>query len=308
MIDTVRYEQRWELYQEFWGIFLVDKKLGIRAGANGSHLTWFEFSLPKLLFGENSRLIESQAQIEKAFAKADDLISRWASPTQDLRRFTRVDLVWHFRANPPQEFLFAHQACNHPEIKKAVVVIRNNHTVNTVEWRGDRMRIRMYDKTSKRAKIPRQVVRAEIQLRGRKLTRKLNRGGQIYHLKLKDCYAAYRATLRKFKQKKTLKIGSKDEALFYAETKGIRVFDRLTQTMSTRSTTRLRKKFSDYLLKRYKIDWEKLLPKKSLPLKFDAGETSSPMKFNFQSAKAKNGRKVESEGLLQHPANARKRP
>ena len=142
MVDTVRYEQEWKMRDTpRFGRLLLDPKSALRAGANGTHFTWFEVSLPRLLFGDNYRLIDSQAQIDEAFHRADKIISQWAKPTKKTRRFTRVDLVWHFKANPPQEFLFAHQACNHPEVKKSVRVTRNNYTVNTVEWAGHAMRI-----------------------------------------------------------------------------------------------------------------------------------------------------------------------
>jgi len=147
------------------GKYTLDNNSALRAGANGTHFTWFEVSLPRLLFGDNCRLIDSQAQIDQAFARADKIISEWARPAEGPRRFTRVDLVWHFRANPPQDFLFAHQSCIHPEVKKSFIVIRNHHTVNTIEWRGLAMRIKMYVKEKKHAKLPRQIVRVEIELR-----------------------------------------------------------------------------------------------------------------------------------------------
>jgi len=51
-------------------------------------------------------------------------------PAMFKRRFTRVDLVWHFRANPPQDFLFAHQSSNHPEViasKMVSLIERGEH-------------------------------------------------------------------------------------------------------------------------------------------------------------------------------------
>jgi hypothetical protein len=139
------------------------------------------------------------------------------------------------------------------------------------------------------------VLTREMTLRGRKLKKKLKKGAQVHDLNLMDCYSAYRATLRKLKPRKVARIASKDEALFYAETKGVRVFERLAKTLSKKTISRLRKKFSDYLFQHYKVDWDRLLPKNSLPPKFDAEDLRCPTKFRFHKKKQKRALKPDCE-------------
>ena len=283
MIDTVRFEQerKFRNGRIHHGLLTLDRKSNLRVDCKGDRIKAVEVSLPKLLFGTNSKLISTQQELDNALQQVDLLLEEFVEPATHPRIFKRVDLVWHFEARSPQNFFFAHQHCNHPEIKKCVAVYRNHHVVTGVEWQGDRMKIKMYDKTNREVSLPRQVVRVEIELRGEKLKNKLENGRIVDSLTLKDCYECYRATLRKFRPKKVLIISSKDEALFYAELKGLKVFEQLNKTVCKKTISRRRSEIQKYLLNHFKIDWDKLLPKAHLPIKFDAGALKIPTKFKF---------------------------
>lgn len=299
MIDTVRYEREYNclhLHHKY-GMLTIDEASGLRCSFQGTKITAVEVSLPRLLFGTNGKLIDSQKQIDDALKKADDLIAHIATPARPIRNFTRVDLVWHFRSIPPLRFFLAHQHCNFPEIKRKVTefkinVSRNRFRTTGIEWQGDKLRVKMYDKTQFKDengntfKFPSYIVRVEITLRGQKLRDKLSHGAGVTNLNLESCYRCYRAMLLKFHPEAVADLSSKEEILFLALRKGIPVFDLLSGTMSDKTLSRLRKKMSKRLLESYQIDWNKLLPAGRLPQKYDAGKIAGPkVKFRFKKEK-----------------------
>jgi len=297
MIDTVRYYQDWEFLKDppigkF--MFRLDADSDLRVGGKNSIIQWVEVSLPRMVYDDNYRLIASQAKIDEAFAKIDSILKKIAKPISELRHFTRVDLVWHFPSAPPQKFLFCHEHANHPDVKKSVAVYRNNFKVNTVEWRGDKIKIKMYDKTNKKIKSPRSVVRVEIELRGTKLRKEFqnNKKAPVNQLMLMECYLVYRAILQKFRPKTVKKLKAKDEALFHAEMHGFQIIEKLISTMEMQAARKFRQKFQAYAFKHYQIDWDKLLPANSLPKKFDSISRKPSKKFSFPKTNPKRTTKM----------------
>lgn len=280
MIDTVRYtQQRKFVVPLTWKTINLDKgNSDLRVRTTDGINVEVEVSLPKLLFGTNEKLIRTQKQIEKALAKADKIVDQIAEPTTTPKAFSRVDLVWHFRSRPPEYFFLAHEWCNHPEARTKVFRYRKSHSITGVVWQGGKkpdMQITMYQKSPI-------TVRVEIQLKWHRLRKKLANSGQVERLDLKRCYENYRAVLLKFHPAKIPVVKGKNRAICYAQKRGVPLFDLITPTMANEDVATLRKKLENFLLREYKIDWNKLLPKTFPPPKIEAGIKIIPTKFKFR--------------------------
>jgi hypothetical protein len=256
-----------------------------------------EVSLPKLLFlGKNEKLIDTQDQITEALTKADQIVDRYCKPTSNPKEFTRVDLVWHFLSSPPARFFIAHQNCTHQEMRTRVFAFYEKNRLSGIEWQGGKtMHLKMYDKTNWGLLFPKQVVRVEIQLKWDRLRKKFNGNKQVpvYNLDIDKCYQQYRSVVLKLHPKNVPKIAGRDKAICHAEFKGVRVIDLIGHRLSNEQIKLLRKKAAAYSLNEFKIDWNALLPKNSLPPKHDAiADASFPKrmlhKFKFSNAKSKS--------------------
>src|SRR4029077_19445698 len=82
--------------------------LKVWADQSGERLEKVEFSLPKLLFGHNGRVLTSQAEIDVSLDKCADILSTIARipdvPKWDVRR---VDMVWNYNL-PALPLIMAH--------------------------------------------------------------------------------------------------------------------------------------------------------------------------------------------------------
>lgn len=270
-----------------WRMDNKDKgKSDLRIRSKGNDYVEVEVSLPKLLFGTNKKLIHSQAQIEEALAKADKIVEPYAKFVGAPKFFSRVDLVWHFLSSPPEYFFLAHQHSIHPEVRTKVCTYRERHRISGIEWHGGKtMHVKMYNKTDAELPNAQEIVRVEIMLKWDRLKAKLANHKNIHRLKLNECYQSYRSTLLHFHPRKVPIIKGKDLAICHAIAKGVPVLDLIEHTMSNGQLKLLKAKAAKYILDEYKIDWNRLLPKNSLPPKFDAVSKKAPKprkKFIFR--------------------------
>ena len=297
MIDTVRIGLDCEIHSfgkaPRQGVNTIDEGSGLRVNRRGKSITAVEVSLPRLLFKDNKRLITGQRQIDKALDKVRRMLLQVAKPPINGIRFTRVDLVWHFLTQSPFEFLLAHRLCRHPEAQTEILEHRTGGgALDQIAWKGDRIRIQMYDK---RSSVPgRKVVRVEAQLRGKRLEGKLAEGQPLERLEFWRCYKCFRTLITKFMPKITPSIRSriakrsratfdKDELLYFAEKMGVDVIGyAVSRDAHYKTVKRLREKLAAYAFQELKIDWEKLLPAHRLPPIYHADILCSPTIFKFQ--------------------------
>src|SRR5688572_1517574 len=192
MIDTLTIHGAWTLRAEL----PVRRKVTLVPGVNiwartsGRVLERVECSLPKLLFGNNGRVLQDQNALDEALAKLHAALNRIADvPGAANWRPWRVDMAWNFllQARP---LVLAHAALRVPGIRSGGTLYPD---CNGVSWRGAKSRfiVRLYDKARK-TRVPGSVLRAEISLRGEQLSRHLPGDGWRDHNAL---YSTYRDIL-----------------------------------------------------------------------------------------------------------------
>ena len=139
------------------------------------------------------------------------------------------------------------------------------------------MTIRLYDKSCYTIfRDPKPVVRAEVQLRTKKLEVAFTGGNApVTHLDFQKCYAVFRKKLLKFHPETVPRIGTKDEALHVAAAKGFNMYPLIAGQMSRATKGRFLKSQAQFIFKYFKVDWAKLLPAKNLPPVVEPGERST---------------------------------
>ena len=131
-----------------------------------------ECSLPKLLFGHNGRVLESQEQLDAALAKLRVVLGSVADvPATSEWEPWRVDIAWNFD-RPARPLVLAHAALRVAGIQSEGTLHPGCHGVS---WRGAKSRfmVKLYDK-AKQMRVPGSVLRAEISLSGKQLARRLH--------------------------------------------------------------------------------------------------------------------------------------
>jgi len=174
MVDTVTFTGFWPLRQPLPSRRKLGLAPGVKCwvGASGEVLESVECSLPKLLFGHNGRVIESQSQIDRALAKLVEILSRIACmPDVTEWRVSRVDMVWNYNL-PALALITAHAALRVPGFGLGANLFNGGQTVSWRAWRSQLI-LTFYNK-SKQMHVPGSVLRAEISLRGNQLNRRLN--------------------------------------------------------------------------------------------------------------------------------------
>jgi hypothetical protein len=139
----------------------------VRTDGSGDAILWAEASLPRLIFGHNGRVLESQRQINEALNKLRDKLSIFAliPPVSQLQA-GRVDIAWNFSVLP-RPLIMAHGYLRVPGIRMGPTRFADD---NGISWRGARSQIvlTMYDK-SKQMHVPGSVLRVELSLRSHRL-------------------------------------------------------------------------------------------------------------------------------------------
>ena len=248
------------------GFTLEHRPTGLRAKGSGTTIEWVEASLPRLLYGHNGRLITCQHDIDRAMRMVSRLLKQVGEQLTALRYFTRVDLVWQFQGDPAA-FMAAHRNCKHRSIRKEAGSF--NH--NSLWWHGSEMRVSMYDKVLEQTGKAGDVVRVEVQLRGKRLKKELAEDdGRVTSLDFDTCYRAYRRILLGFSPASLPKAGSMAQMLALAErhdwtANGVSAFDLWAREKSAKQISRVRKQMATLRPEVHQIDWEALLPVNSLP-------------------------------------------
>ena len=173
MIDTVTIFARWPLRTALPGRRKTGIAPGLRvwADATGATLERAECSLPRLLFGQNGKVLANQGELAAGLSKLHTELNRVADmPDVDRWRPWRVDMAWNFDF-PARPLVLAHAGLRVPGIRSGSTLHPDCHGVS---WRGaaSRFMVRLYDK-GREMRLPVSVLRAEISLRGEQLNRRL---------------------------------------------------------------------------------------------------------------------------------------
>ena len=146
-------------------------------------------------------------------------------------------------------------------------------------FKGSEMRISMYDKTREQTKHNGDVVRVEVQLKGRVLKELLGGGERVTRLDFNTCYQAYRSILLGFDPSpipdasniaRLLAIGE----LEHWHSNGISQFEIYTRDMSERNVRRLQHDMASFRPAVHQIDWSELLPADGPPPAVEVEENS----------------------------------
>lgn len=219
MIDTITFKCYWPLTSmtgEYWLFTRIARDLpvpdgeeegctsiiftayhqilGIHIQGHGNHITSVNVSLPRIIHGENATLIENQEQIDTALEHLIDIVGGIADTSSPILYFTRVDLCWHFQ-HSPASLIRAHRHCVFPRCQ----IKRREFSERSASWDYSDKRIIMYDKQFKELKRPGDIVRVEVQLRGKCLKRYLANGEEdVTQLRFALGYHAFREIMTTF--------------------------------------------------------------------------------------------------------------
>jgi hypothetical protein len=94
---------------------LYDPGTGFNAYGDAGYFKYFSASLPRLLHGDNGRLIKNQIELDAALTILRQMAAELGDPQICASHFTRVDLVWQFQVDV-ETFIRAHRECRHPRI------------------------------------------------------------------------------------------------------------------------------------------------------------------------------------------------
>ena len=249
----------------------ADPTTGYRAYGDTYCLKYHRASLPRLLHGDNGKLIKSQAELDAAMdlllAKAGEL----GIPQIHGYQYTRVDLVLQFIGDPAA-FVSAHLHARHPRIYSDPV----RYETRSLALKGSELRITIYDKIYKTFKRNGNIVRVEIQLKGRVLMEMLGQGQKVTSLNFDDCYQTYRRIMVGFVSNAIPKVGGGINLLAAAQRDGYRpngisAFDFYTTGKCERQIRRIKKELASYRSVVHEIDWSQLLPADGPPPPVELG-------------------------------------
>ncbi len=189
-------------------IILHHDRTGIRVSRNNDQHTRIEFSLPRLLFGCNSRLIVSQAQIDAAMAKLWPILDEVLVGTDDPGgkyadwpnagypyTFNGIHFAWHLAVSPDRLIRIL---CNakHPEIHRKTTTFDTS-----IRFPGTGMVISVYDKIAELTRNrdrSQSWTRVEVQWKNPDKLKIVLGVKPVEHLDFHQLYTAYRNTLLRF--------------------------------------------------------------------------------------------------------------
>ncbi len=188
MLDTIAIRADWPLrnHRPDGRNIQLSNTSPVRVGVKAIRLVWAEVSLPKLLFGHNGRLLETQAQLDAALARLHDDLNGFAEvPEIAAWQVWRVDIAWNFDliAAP---IVLAHAALRVPGIHRGADLFDGGQGVSWHDAKS-RFMVKLYDKALE-MHVPGSILRAEISLRGRQLARRLDAGEFQNHGALYQVY------------------------------------------------------------------------------------------------------------------------
>jgi len=170
----------------------VNSGMYIKGDDFGSHV--MQVSMPRLLHGDNVKLIRSQEEIDKAM----DLIRINMLKVMQLDAiptWTRIDLVWNFKGNI-NDFIACFQNSKHPRVRSAVRV----YLGESISWKGKKVELQIYDKLQEKGSINLKkgnetIVRAEV--RQRVNAWKMNDENEPYDKLTEPCIGGHRISFEK---------------------------------------------------------------------------------------------------------------
>lgn len=168
-------------------VLYTHEETGLRIGGNEAP-SWLECSLPRVLYLNNGRLLDTPGSVVQAWGATKEL----AANVIDLESTgdpSRVDLVWQFRTNA-REVLLAMNGARHPKIRSTPVTF----FAETCEWASKAMglTLRAYDKNLEVNGAPGDVLRCESQMRGKALKAVLASVQSFPFIRWEEAWAAYR--------------------------------------------------------------------------------------------------------------------
>jgi len=177
MLDTFAIRANWSLHEPRTDGRRVRLSNGspVWVIIKEARLVWAEVSLPKLLHGHNGRVLENQKQLDAALAKFHELLNGIAEASEIAAwDVCRTDIAWNFNKVAPP-LIFAHGALRMPGIHCGATSHADGEGVS---WIGakSRFKVMLYDK-ARQMHVPGSVLRAEISLRGQRITHFLGTGG-----------------------------------------------------------------------------------------------------------------------------------
>lgn len=228
-----------------------------------------QISLPRILFGNNGKLLKSQDEINAAMEAVDQKLRQIAEFHSTERLFTRIDLALHF-VTDPDLFMRAHQTFRFPGIRSGPLIHQNE----SLFWSGKYLKVRMYDKTREQTRKQGEIIRLEFQLQGEKLRKTFNGNHTpVAALDFGQCYKIYRNFALNFAPSRLPKITTIGELLAIGEVakwhySGQSAFQIYTRELCSKRINQLRKEIAAKRVEHFEIDWPSLLPE-SGPLFFD---------------------------------------
>lgn len=166
-----------------------------------------EVSLPRVLFGDNERILKSQRDIDEALQKLDSLIRSATTFYAGCEEFRRVDLCWSIPGNGIRAWIEVLWMLSPREFGGKVIIYRGE----SITWESKRdgrhkkpaLRLLMYDKKfEKTGRYRDGAIRVELQLQGNAAAAFVAQGGKggkkTSPLDFKRCYTHLREVLLRF--------------------------------------------------------------------------------------------------------------
>jgi len=249
-----------------------DPVTGYHGYGEHGELRYHRASLPRLLHGQNGKLLNSQTAVDAALNLLQQKAGEICNFNYDVDHFTRVDLVWQF-CGDAADFILAHRNARHPRIRSGP----SFYEARSMAFNGSELRIAIYDKMLERHKRNGDVVRVEVQLKGRVLKELLGNGDRVTRLDFQACYRAYRGILLGFQPSPITEVGSIAQFLALGEREGwqadgVPAFDLYTKGLCAKQISRLKRDMAACRAEVFKIDWSKLLPADGPPAVVEVDE------------------------------------
>lgn len=229
-----------------------------------------EVSLPRLLHGCNSRLIEDQDQMDASLGMLQRDIGSFAEVAQaECFDVSRVDVVWNVRIQGGIDVVINQlRNVRHPEVRKATTV----YDRESIHFPGKMQHLRLYDKRFEKERRRSDIVRCELQLRGRHVDRVFERDapymGGMGSRSL-DGLKAYRYLSGFCSQLGTMKIPRVSHPVDFIcylyhegirDSRGVLVVEEWLASLPDRSRRRYQRRFRDYKHEVRKVEWADILP------------------------------------------------
>ena len=245
------------------GRMMANEETGLRIGGDTEYATWFEVSLPRLLFGNNGVVIRTQDQLDESVRKAMGLVEAVSEPMLQGTnpRCTRLDLAAQFLIEP-RDMMLAHRETMHPRIRGR----KSYYEGESLHYVGKERHCRIYDKAKEVLGMPGHVTRVEWQLRGDALRHDMRRDlVALRYLSIEDCYEAYRRLCVEFEPKSLPACSDLYDLLAAGVREGVAVsgvplFDCWARGKHSKTVRRVRREIAKRRAEVFKIDWKKMLP------------------------------------------------